>query len=112
METGIQQQLKELREEDPTAYAVLKKHIDTVRKGIEQSDANFPKSGRILECAGAEDKFYAPHVGRTLSLLNDFGVVGIYRKDSNSSRYDLTEYDANRMEAVCRLVHSNSDPNQ
>lgn len=101
---NVGRKLSGLKKENPIAYGVLRKNIDVVKKGIEQSQSKFPNSSELLECADAEGEFYAQQIGQSMSLLAELGVLASYRETNGSTRYDLTDYDTERMDSIRELL--------
>jgi hypothetical protein len=96
---GFEGAVRELRRTDPTNYGYARRHWREARAGIEASDRNFPLAKQIH--ATLDDPETTPRtLGATLKALVALGVIDTWSETVGSTRYDLTAYDPDLLEAV------------
>ena len=91
------------RREEPTKYGYLRQHWREAKRGIEACGRNYPQARQIH--ASLEEPTTTPRtLGAALGALVEFDVIGRWGETVSATRYDLTTYDVERLEAIGRLL--------
>ena len=100
---ALEAALDQLQERNPTNYGYLRQHVEEVCRGIERSDRSYPNAKQLHAELSAPDS--TPRaLGAALKALESLGVIGIWSDSVGSNRYDLTEYDSERVELLTELL--------
>ncbi|UWG50356.1 Uncharacterized protein AArcCO_1044 [Halalkaliarchaeum sp. AArc-CO] len=95
--------IERFRREEPTKYGYLRQHWREAKRGIEACGRNYPQARQIH--ASLEEPTTTPRtLGAALGALVEFDVIGRWGETVSATRYDLTTYDAERLEAIGRLL--------
>ncbi|WP_458187713.1 hypothetical protein [Haladaptatus sp. NG-WS-4] len=88
-------------------YGLLHAHCTEIRHGIERCSRNYPSTAQLAETL--ESSHITPQMlGNVLSLLVQLNVIGVYSDRNNGNRYDLTQYDYDRMHHLTGLLETAS----
>lgn len=109
---GVQSERVDLVEEvlafrraDPTKYGYLRGNWREARQGIETCDRNYPQARQVH--AAIDDPDTTPRtLGAALGALVRLEVIDRWSDTVGATRYDLTAYDADRLEAIGRVLES------
>lgn len=88
-----------LRETDPTNHGYLRTNWREARSGIEQVEMCYPQASQVHDALS--DPETSPRtLGAALGALVKLGVIDVWGETIAANRYDLTDYDPQRMAAV------------
>lgn len=96
---GVTHALSRLRHDDPTNFGYVSRHWREAREGIESCSRNYPQSRQIHEAID-DPETNSRTLGATLQALVSLDVIGTWGETVGATRYDLTEYDPERLAAV------------
>lgn len=100
--------LRYLRETDPTNFGYLRRHWDEARAGLEAVEMTYPQAKQVH--AVLPDPETTPRtLGAALGGLVDLGALDVWGDTVAANRYDLTEYDPERVAAIGDAVASLDD---
>ncbi|SIR96968.1 hypothetical protein SAMN05421858_4846 [Haladaptatus litoreus] len=100
---SLRDQLRTLHERAPTQYGLLKSHAQTVEQVLATSSHNYPTVKQLL-ASTKPAKLTPQMLGNLLSLCVRFGILSTHSERNNSNRYDLTQYDHERMDELTRIL--------
>lgn len=101
--TALAAQIHRLRRGDPTSYGYLRRHWSEARRGLEATNRTYPQARQIHETI--EEPEATPRaLGTTLGALVRLGVIDVWGETVGANRYDLTEYDADRLSTIGRIL--------
>lgn len=92
-----------LRREDPTNYGYACRHWREAQRGIEACTRNYPQARQIHEAVVAPETTTRT-LGATLQAFVTLGVIDTWGDTVGATRYDLTAYDPDRLQAVSSLL--------
>lgn len=99
----LRNQLQTLHARAPTQYGLLKSHAHEVEQVLATSSQNYPTVKQLL--APTKPAELTPQMlGNLLSLCVRLGILSTYSERNNSNRYDLTQYDHERMHELTRIL--------
>ncbi|MFC7070680.1 hypothetical protein [Halobaculum lipolyticum] len=97
-----------LRETDPTNFGYLRRHWVDARRGLAAVDMTYPQSKQVH--AALPDTDTTPRtLGAALQALVKLGALGVWGDTVAANRYDLTGYDAARIDAVGAVLDDLAD---
>lgn len=105
VEEDLSATVDRFRREEPTKYGYLRQHWREAKRGIEASDRNYPQA-RQIHVAIDEPTTTPRTLGAALGALVQLGVIDRWGDTVSATRYDLTAYDADRLEAIGRIFES------
>ncbi|WP_227380983.1 hypothetical protein [Haladaptatus halobius] len=100
--------IRDLREAQPTQYGLLSAHHQEAQQALEACQRNYPCVSQLYEILD-EPALDRRMLGNILSLLVQFGILGVYSERNNSNRYDLTQYDQAAMQELAHVLKTDID---
>ncbi|AUX10490.1 hypothetical protein AArcSl_2875 [Halalkaliarchaeum desulfuricum] len=99
----LQATIDRFRCEEPTKYGYLRQHWREAKRGIETCGRNYPQARQIH--ASLEEPTTTPRtLGAALGALVEFDVIDRWGETVSATRYNLTTYDGERLEAIGRIL--------
>lgn len=95
----IEVELQRLKARHAKLHGALTAHIDEVAAAIEACSRHYPLGTQVRDAVSspsADTRSY----GQALTGLVKLGVIDVYTERANSNRYDLTECDFDRLDAL------------
>ncbi len=109
MSPPLRPQLAAINETQPSQYGLLHAYCGTVQHVLEACPRNYPSTAQLAQIL--ESPRISPQMlGNMLSLLVELDVIGVYSDRNNGNRYDLTQYDPDRMQRLVRVFETASAP--
>ena len=99
----LRTQLDTLRAQSPQRFGLLQHHHTTLKAALDASTQNYPTSRQLYDQLD-DPSITSRTFGRILPLLIDFDIISLYTTRSNSNRYDIRAYDAERFSRLSELL--------
>lgn len=94
-----------LRRSDPTNFGYLRNHWREARRGLTAVEMTYPQSKQIHACI--PDPETTPRtLGAALQGLVTLGALDVWGDTVGANRYDLTRYDAARVDTIGSSLES------
>lgn len=94
-----------LRRSDPTNFGYLRNHWREARRGLTAVEMTYPQSKQIHACI--PDPETTPRtLGAALQGLVTLGALDVWGDTVGANRYDLTRYDAARIDTIGSSLES------
>lgn len=98
------------RESTPQRYAKLAARWRPIKQALDACDRAYPNANQLYSLLPDDAEFGGTHeLGMTLILLADrFNVLGIWSRGT-PARYDLTEYDPDRLTTIGQWIQEDNE---
>lgn len=93
------QSLDYLRETDPTNFGYLRRYWREARRGLTAVEMTYPQSKQV-HAALSDPETTSRTLGAALQALVKLGALGVWGDTVAANRYDLTQFDPARIDAI------------
>lgn len=101
----LEAEVDSLRARSPQQFGLLQRHHTALKTALDDAEQNYPTSRQLHE--GLDDPSLSSRTfGKTLPLLVEFDIISLYTDRSSANRYDIQEYDADRLERLGDILLS------
>jgi hypothetical protein len=104
MSGSLRNQLRVLYETSPAQYGMLQSYSDELEALLTGCSHNYPTVKQLLESSNT--LAIPPQVvGNLLTLCDQFGILVTHSERNTSNRYDLTQFNQDRMQELVHLLN-------
>ena len=98
-------QVNTLREQTPQQFGLLKRHHTVLKRALDISTHNYPTSRQLYDQLD-DPPITSQTFGKALPMLVNFDIISLYTTRSNSNRYDIRAYDADKFNRLSKILTS------
>lgn len=96
-------QIDTVRAKSPQQFGDLRRHHAVLKTALDAAEQNYPTSRQLYEALD-DPPLTAQTFGQTLPLLVDFGIISLYTERNSANRYNIREYDTDRLKRLGDLL--------